>query len=1030
MRAVPIRVHAHVEAEERPKQDQRWWGPSERALLVHVLTNDQDELVLATSRELMLTLTGDRPSYVTTEERLFYPEAMTAAELEELRGWARVQRPASLVLHVTGDKLSVETVEVLGRLVVSRSYRHRKKGRPVPVVGFDLPYVLGRLAAYASGARSSASKRADGLPFHSGSGGFSLALVGCGAFNDEGEWKDSQFYPRLKVVAREGNLGAFFEWLDPYDPESRYDGRKSRFVDLGVLSCALSGTDELGPQVACERFGIDWPSRATTPAELLRGQATALVELYNALVQALVVVAPGLAVDKAFSSGSVAQGSLRLAKVKPPATKAGSVPLAHKGAMSSAFLGGRIEALLVGVPVPMGHIDISSTYPSAFSLLGLTPVYSCDHFGVEELSLACVAHALVGRGWRQGRDWWRRYGLAFVTVRPHGEPLPASCEWWRPDKGTQSHSPLDLGGGALTWHICDLAAAVEEGAEPEGFEVVRAWRLVPTGVQAGLRHLRLPTGRLVDLTREDLGAALVEERAAAKASNRHWLAGLVKLYGNSLTYGVLARSDRKASGREVPQVVYGPEGEAVTIKGRTHEEPGPFAFVPVAAAVCAGARLLVAMAMSSVAGLGGAVAHVLTDSLLVPASPEGGYIACPGAPEGKLRLLTLDELASVMASFEALGITWRFEEGTGSGLTLGLVTGPNNYVLMAPDGKVVRATDANMQLADPTGTGARTDGRRAWVADLEGRVLAYALANEVYPGSDLLLPPDLPDYTKRLSVRAYSARNWPDLRSLRRQTGKQDVGPFAHYLTASTPRGKTSAVALGKAGDPKTWRQRPWYGNGSQVGLFAPDEHGGLLLAGNNNLPLVRASTVGEQLDEWANRLADNPALDGPRRGLRHHARVYSSPGLIGFAVGHKDYLADGVRQTTSGITPSGVEALRGTARLLSQRELALRSGVPQRTLGDWLAGGKTSRRVLVKVASALGEKDVPRACAVEGCDQPARSRSRTCSDACKQRLRRGTSIAPVAKLCAVDGCDRLARPKSNTCSPAHKTKLARGREQ
>ena len=198
---------------------------------------------------------------------------------------------------------------------------------------------------------------------------------------------------------------------------------------------------------------------------------------------------------------------------------------------------------------------------------------------------------------------------------------------WRLDRIGSTIAPFDLSGGTACYHAADLRAGLlNDDRVPE---IVRAWRLEFRHGEPCRHRLHLPSGRLIDLAEEDLGALLQEERLLAKdAVEIPGFNEYVKLLSVSLTFGLLARTDRKTSDAPVSQQGYGPAGEDLCIETRHREELGPFSFLPAASAVCATARLAVASAKQVVEeDLGGSVAYISTDSLGIPASPTGGLLS-------------------------------------------------------------------------------------------------------------------------------------------------------------------------------------------------------------------------------------------------------------------------------------------------------------------------------------------------------------------------------------------------------------------
>jgi hypothetical protein len=560
------------------------------ALLVHVHADMRDRLAVATTRELASTGIGT----LTIGERLF----TRALALGEVRA-ATVGMVPDVPAGLDVKPIPVGPVDDLGKLITRRSYRSRW-----PVVGWDLPWTLGRLAAHTG--------RAVGRD-----GGFSIALAGTGILVDE-RWAPSWDHPRLTITARfGGQSGAFFSWTAP--KLDKYEGKRpADFLDLRVLASALAGVDLDDTAQACSWFGVLWPAATCDAIADLRAEAAALAQLYAVLLEALAQVAPGMAPRDVWSFGSIAGHLLDGAGIQAPLRKAEHIPVGDLGAAASATFGGLFRANVVGVVAPMVLIDIASTYPTMFSLLDLTPVCACERIDSVDRDPDELRALLrdVAALWR--RETWATWGLTFAVIRPCGQSLPASV-----DTGhgfAMSVADLDLSGGTACFHWADLAAAVLGGTAPDGFDIVHVFALRPVGVQAELGPLRLPSGRNVDLTREDLGAALIAERGCVAGTGPRWLEGLLKAVANALTYGLLSRADASVASRLIDTIAHGPSGEPLSTRTRRPERPGPHAFLPAAAAVSAGARLILAMAEHEIAASGGTVVAVHADSLTVVCS--------------------------------------------------------------------------------------------------------------------------------------------------------------------------------------------------------------------------------------------------------------------------------------------------------------------------------------------------------------------------------------------------------------------------
>jgi hypothetical protein len=670
----------------------------------------------------------------------------------------------------------------------------------------------------------------------------------------------------------------------------------------------------------------------------------------------------------------------------------------------------------VGLALPCDLVDIDSQYPSTVSALGLTASPGCAR--ITSVDCTDEVRALLSRPGLLDACYdleaWRAFALTFARIRPRGDVLPATVEW-RPGFIGATVAPLDMAGASLPFHLCDLVASVlATGQAPE---IVEAWRLVPEGVADGLRPIRLPGGVRLDLTREgaDLGAALKEAKARAKVDPRHWLGAASKGIAVAMSFGNLARVDPDSDA-----IILGPDGERL-VCGGNGEKPGPLGFLPMAAAVTAGGRLLIAMAKRAIEDLGGSVAAIHTDSVLVPADDVAHLVACPGGPHrlddgtDAVRCLSHEQVRAITDRFSAIGVTWKAENGTGEGTTWGMCLGANKVLLGRFDEsgtfRIVRSSDTSLgaHLLDPTGTGALTeDGRSGWAADLEELLLAANIGGD--PNGSLVVP-ELPPWAGLPVVRHDRASTPRTLELLRERVGDATLPPFTPYLTVK----EAVAVVSGDVPGPDRWLGLDWRrGHGARSGLVVrgPDGWG----VGAPGIVSVACSPVADLFGEWTH--GTNLSTEGPRRGLRSVVPVVSDGAhvvVVGKAgevlyLDEREPLEDAPAQRAFG--SGGVEELRHRVRVAGVGAVADGAGMSRRCIGKWLAGGGTDR--LPAIAGAVAdlecstptETPMPVACERVGCDQPARPRSRTCSNACKVALRRGRPVAPL-----IDNVSPVAPP-------------------
>jgi len=159
----------------------------------------------------------------------------------------------------------------------------------------------------------------------------------------------------------------------------------------------------------------------------------------------------------------------------------------------------------------------------------------------------------------------------------------------------------------------------------------RAWRLRAVGVQPGLCPVKLLGGVEVDPRRQDFFRVLIEQRQEfQEAQRRHELAGsdkaryfeglqkVLKVVANSL-YGILAEVDEKPA-EATEADVYGLDHFVARITRR--EDPGRYAFPPLAALITGAARLILAMLEAELRRHGATYAFCDTDSIASVGSQE------------------------------------------------------------------------------------------------------------------------------------------------------------------------------------------------------------------------------------------------------------------------------------------------------------------------------------------------------------------------------------------------------------------------
>jgi hypothetical protein len=554
-------------------------------------------------------------------------------------------------------------------------YRHRNR---CAVVGFNLPFDFGRLASYWAPARG----------FYRG--GWSLGLWG--EYDEHGAWHDRRFHPRLLSKAIDPRR-TLFAWGTLKRDDRDDKGAAARMIDLRTLSFALTDKS-LTLEAACKAFGDDYEKaevgydRITpelvsyaredvehtatlyrnTVAELARHEGVDLQphQLFSpATVGARYMTAMGLSRPlEQFTDAAPEELGWRSDKTGARRSRPegwGPTPASLLGRSMTAFFGGRAEARIVRTPVPIAYVDFTSMYPSVNANLGTWELLRSERIEVEDA--AEHVQELLNRDGLLERaltkDFWREMGVTLVELAPDGDVLPV--------RGVYDPTSDDYGigvnplryDGTLWYALPDVVAAVllGDGRVPE---VLRALRLRGHGCQPDLKRVRLRGGSWIDPARDNPFVAMINERQRVRADDtlpkaeRDRLELFLKITANATAYGVLARFDRRELADAVDLKLWGPDPRPLAGKKDTPEDPGPFCFPPIAAAITAGARLKLALLERLVRDAGGSYAFCDTDSLGIVASERGGPIACQTATGEHVDALPWSTVRELLGRFHEL----------------------------------------------------------------------------------------------------------------------------------------------------------------------------------------------------------------------------------------------------------------------------------------------------------------------------------------------------------------------------------------
>jgi len=831
-------------------------------------------------------------------------------------------------------RLAVLDPAGLGQLVDRRSYR---AGSTVAVA--DLPGFLGA----ASGGNWSSTR----------AGGFALVLAGRARPGSRGCRK---YADTARIIVGPTGL-ARWESTPSSTPagQRRYGRLRGPLVDALTAAAIYAGRGRfVALNDACQTWDLDPPEATGDPVEDLRREARAVGDLLLAVEdEARTWGVPSTLGDIA-TPGSLASRLLTAAGILPAGPRLDSgLPARLRAAGAQAFHGAIHSAGAIGVGLPVAHADISAAYPRVAAALGagrylvagsVEPVDVTDQLrdllDAPDLAERAVDSAV-----------WRRFGVTLARVRPHGDLLPVRNHGWL------RLAPLDLDGDTAWWAWPDLVAATLRAGRPP--EVVEAVHLRPVGVVDGLARVRLPSGRWLDSARRDLFAQLVDERdrlgiARMPEAVRDRRVAAAKAVTNA-TYGLLARVDRERVGRRTTDRALGVDGAELVVRNGWRERPGPFCWLPLAATITAGCRLLVGSVIAAVEHRGGLVVHVAADALdLLATAGDTPEPVDVGAGATRLAL-PVDDLDAILARVDRLldptGKRSAFKREHGWDRPVrAVITGTNRIALVDDDGRAAKITSVGLggQAADPAGLGVDDNGQWRWATELHTLWARHRLAGGDWP------PPNLPEWASLPRV-VHGRATSPDI--LTRIAGifhDPDIRLGARYSTISDSLGARTLYALGHI-DPADAYTTAW------------QEPGAGIVTLDNAAPFLDAftaapHTITDKLREWT-----RPGL---RTGLVATDPIVSPLAAARIVGKDSDYLAASVNPDRTGAHPDNRRSVYGAAGdiaealrrksdecgILDSAMIAGIVGLPDRTVRAVLAGRRPSTTTIARITEAVAD--------------------------------------------------------------------------
>lgn len=544
--AQPSRLLPSFTADPQPWPFKRY----QRATILHTLADDRGHLSMAALGRFNLRLS----SCLITSSHLPDPPGVDIVSRNHLR-----------------------------REMVSRSFGSPQR---YPLLGWDLAGHFGRLALRANPTHT----YGDNDPWHvnpRSAGQMSLTFMTYKG--EDGEFHPSLYFPRL-IVKEMGPAYSYFWQPTDFTPKVNTNVDPA-FVDLHVMASALCSTDLLDLEDACDFYGIpgfDCP--CDSDEDRLLSEITLLARLWTKLTKANLHICPDIPPDRIYSFGTIANQALARAGIASFTQRLNEIKPNESAKMCEAFYGPRFDARPSRKSRSIIQLDISACYPTVLSLLNLTAFFTSRHISKRQRSIEEFRDFLLSPNLSNSKQW-AKWGATFVKLRPHGEWLPI---YRQAGEGVAlTFAPFDFHGANACYHWTDIVAAVIMGADPAKMKIDAVFSLVPVGVPSKPPTIAFTSDYKVPL--DDLGDALRQWRESLAGDGRKWLVSFAKGFANSICYGNLARVDRESLKADRLWFSYTPS-HRLKHEDRHPQKPGPYSYLPLAACVTGGARLLLAMA--------------------------------------------------------------------------------------------------------------------------------------------------------------------------------------------------------------------------------------------------------------------------------------------------------------------------------------------------------------------------------------------------------------------------------------------------
>lgn len=477
-------------------------------------------------------------------------------------------------------------------------------------IGFNLPFDLSRLAIKARTFKQGKHKDE-----------FELTL------------SENKNMPTILIHPIDSKK-AFIQFRFPTRPKRqsrRIPYRQGRFIDLKTLVFALTNESH-SLASACKLYKVEHgktqaEEHGKITAEYIQynyNDVIATFELYCKAKEEFDKHPINLEAGKAYSPASIGKAYYEAMGIKPFLEKQPDFPREYLGYAMAAYYGGRSECHYRNKPVKVFHTDVTSMYPSVFTLQDLWSWVIADKLEMVEATAEIKAflERLTLEQLFHKSTWLQIPGL--VLVKPDKTLLPVRAKY-NSDSGYQIGLNYLSADKPMWYTLADLISCKILSGKIS--EIVRAYRIIPCGVQPGLKPVKLQDEVEINPDTDNFFKKVIETRKQIKKEMKKYpkdsqeyerlysLQLFLKILANSTSYGVYIEVNREKEDSEQKLQVYGLDN--FIDEDNNLELTGKYYNPLIAVMITGAARLILAMIEKRVIDLGGSYAFCDTDSMSI-----------------------------------------------------------------------------------------------------------------------------------------------------------------------------------------------------------------------------------------------------------------------------------------------------------------------------------------------------------------------------------------------------------------------------